>query len=103
MADQGWEQVAAEAAKAVDLLRANNCPACGDAADLIDKMAEQLSSTAAEVARLRGVAELMRSHMSCEQLHHGKRDQHEYEQPCPVIARIDAALTPLAAGEAEGA
>jgi hypothetical protein len=32
---------------------------------------------------------------NCDHLHHGKRDRHGTGDPCPVLARIDAALARL--------
>jgi hypothetical protein len=33
--------------------------------------------------------------IECRQLHHGKKDRHEYDQPCPVLERMHALLLPL--------
>lgn len=30
--------------------------------------------------------------IECQHLHHAKKDQHALEQPCPVVARISAAI-----------
>lgn len=30
--------------------------------------------------------------LTCESVHHVKADQHEFDEPCPVLARIDAFL-----------
>jgi hypothetical protein len=30
---------------------------------------------------------------NCDGLHHPKADQHEGDEPCPILARIDAAVT----------
>lgn len=44
-----------------------------------------------ELATLLRVA---RGH-NCDHMHHGYKDRHASGQPCPVLARIDAALTRL--------
>ena len=32
------------------------------------------------------------THIECQHLHHAKKDQHSLGQPCPVVARINAAI-----------
>ena len=51
-----------------------------------------LDELVAENESLRKVANELRRWASCEHVHHDKKDQHEYDQPCKVLARIDAAL-----------
>lgn len=47
----------------------------------------------AESEALRKIATELRRWASCEHLHHEKRDQHEFDEPCKVLARIDKALS----------
>lgn len=53
-------------------------------------LADQLK---AENEALRNVAIELRRWAMCENLHHVKADQHEHDQPCKVLARIDAAMS----------
>lgn len=46
----------------------------------------------AENESLRKVATELRRFASCEHLHHDKPDQHEADEPCKVIIRLDAAM-----------
>jgi ABC-type uncharacterized transport system involved in gliding motility auxiliary subunit len=42
---------------------------------------------------LRKIATELRRWASCEHVHHDKSDQHEFDEPCKVLARIDRALS----------
>lgn len=46
----------------------------------------------AENLALHKVARELRRWATCEHLHHEKVDQHEADEPCKVLARIDKAL-----------
>lgn len=46
----------------------------------------------AENEALRKAAVELRRFAKCEDLHHNKADGHEYDEPCKVLARIDAAM-----------
>lgn len=45
-----------------------------------------------ENASLRGIAEELLRSVDCNHVHHRKADQHEHDEPCKVILRIQAAL-----------
>lgn len=47
----------------------------------------------AEIEVLRKIATELRRWASCEHVHHDKRDQHEFDEPCKVLERIDAAMS----------
>lgn len=51
---------------------------------------ENVAEVVAEVERLRKALE--ECSLNCEHLHHGKKDRHESGTPCPVEARVRAAL-----------
>ena len=59
-------------------------------AERLEAENKQLKS---EVRTLRNVANELRSGVSCEHLHHGLADQHGYDEPCKLIARIDRAMS----------
>ena len=46
----------------------------------------------AEVEKLRKLAAELRGSAECHNVHHCKAEQHEFCEPCKVLARIDAAL-----------
>jgi len=46
-----------------------------------------------EVESLRKITAELRRWAMCENLHHEKDDQHRHDQPCKVLARIDAAMS----------
>jgi hypothetical protein len=46
----------------------------------------------AENESLRKVANELRRFAVCEHMHHDKIDQHEHDEPCKVLRRIDSAL-----------
>ena len=47
----------------------------------------------AENEALREIATELRRWASCEHVHHDKLDQHEFDEPCKVLARIDKVLS----------
>lgn len=53
-------------------------------------LADQIKT---ENEALRKVAAELRRWACCQNLHHDKRDQHEADEPCKVLARIDAAMS----------
>jgi hypothetical protein len=57
-----------------------------------EAMRAERDALKAENESLRKVANELRRFAMCEHLHHDKIDQHEYDQPCKVLARIDSAL-----------
>lgn len=46
----------------------------------------------AQVDALRNAGLELRRFVSCNDVHHDRAEQHEYDEPCKVLARIDAAL-----------
>lgn len=52
----------------------------------------QVDRLKAENEALRKVANELRWSATCEHMHHDKPDWHEYDEPCKVLARIDAVL-----------
>ena len=42
---------------------------------------------------LRRVATELRNWAECEHVHHSKSEHHEHDEPCKVLARIDAAMS----------
>ena len=63
----------------------------------LDAYAATVAAKDARIAELEKA--LAAACSSCGCLHHAKRDQHGIMDPCPVSARIDAALTPRAESE----
>ena len=62
------------------------------------KVADEAVLLEAEfVGDLRKAADELRRFARCEDLHHNKDDGHEYDEPCKVLARIDAAMVKDAA------
>lgn len=51
----------------------------------------QRNAAMAENRKLRGLLRLARGH-NCDHLHHARGDRHGPLDPCPILARIDAAL-----------
>jgi hypothetical protein len=47
----------------------------------------------AENERLRKIATELRNWVGCENVHHDKREWHEWDDPCTVLTRIDKALS----------
>lgn len=47
----------------------------------------------AEVEALRNLARELRGSAECTNVHHCKSEQHDLDEPCKVLARIDAAMT----------
>lgn len=50
---------------------------------------DQLKS---DIEALRKITTELRRWASCEHIHHDTRDYHEHDEPCKVLARIDAIL-----------
>jgi len=46
----------------------------------------------AEIESLRKVANELRRFSVCEHMHHDRPDQHEADEPCKVLTRIDAII-----------
>ena len=61
--------------------------------DANDILTKQLDAARAEADALRTLANEHRHALICGHLHHGKKERHEWNEPCPVEARIDAALS----------
>lgn len=72
-------------------------PALYTAVDMANAAADGFRDGAAsretEIEDLRKIATELRRWASCEHVHHDKRDQHEYDEPCKVLARIDKVLS----------
>lgn len=47
----------------------------------------------AEIEALRNLARELRGSAECTNVHHCKSEQHNLDEPCKVLARIDAAMT----------
>ena len=47
----------------------------------------------AEIEALRNLARELRGSAECTNVHHCKSEQHDLDEPCKVLARIDAAMT----------
>ena len=47
----------------------------------------------AEVEALRNLARELRGSAECTNVHHCKSEQHDLDEPCKVLARIDAAMS----------
>ena len=68
--------------------------------DLAERRAQRMIelAQAANAARdeseaLRKVADELRRFAVCEHVHHDRADQHEADEPCKVLVRIDAAMS----------
>ncbi len=46
-----------------------------------------------EVEMLRNLARELRGSAECTNVHHFKSEQHDLDEPCKVLARIDAAMS----------
>lgn len=60
-------------------------------ADAFVLMTRNYADLVADRDRLRALLREVRP-CRCDDLHHAKRDRHDIGEPCPVLARIDAAL-----------
>lgn len=47
----------------------------------------------AEIEALRNLARELRGSAECTNVHHCKSEQHDLDEPCKVLARIDAAMS----------
>ncbi|MCV0420085.1 MAG: hypothetical protein K5804_17730 [Microbacterium sp.] len=95
MADDWADYVAAiEPQVVIDLIDEN---------ERLDRESQNLSSQLgacdrerrqlkAESEALRRVANELRRFAGCNDVHHDRADQHEYDEPCKVLARIDSVL-----------
>ncbi len=61
-------------------------------AQRIIELATELNAARDEIESLRKVAVGLRRWAMCENLHHDKADWHEADEPCKVLARIDATM-----------
>lgn len=66
-----------------------------------DEWARKAMDRKAEVAALREAISLQVGFPQCAQLHHATRDRHAHDEPCPVEARIHAALAATAPTQRE--
>jgi len=68
---------------------------------VLDDLRAKLAA-ATEAIRVKDQA-LSLINVTCENVHHNKKDQHTWSQPCPVVARIEKALatTPTVAAQWE--
>lgn len=60
------------------------------ALELARDLERELASEKSKVARLRGL--LLLTSRNCVDLHHAKKDRHDFCEPCPVEARINSEL-----------
>lgn len=66
------------------------CTSCG--AYELEQAKRERDQLKADNEALRKVANEFRRFATCEHMHHDKPDWHEYDEPCKVLARIDAVL-----------
>jgi hypothetical protein len=53
------------------------------------KMEHELNAAQQRIQRLEEALDLVRPH--CSFVHHSKKHQHAYDEPCPVVALIEKA------------
>lgn len=54
---------------------------------------KEIERLKAEVESVRKIAIELRSCAECSNVHHCRAEQHEFDEPCKVLARIDAAMS----------
>ncbi len=69
------------------------CVALSNANNLLAECYAAIGNMTAENESLRKIASELRRGSSCESVHHDHREQHEFDEPCKVLARIDVELS----------
>ena len=62
---------------------------CWGAQQRIDELTQYLNESDQRIKRLEEALDLVRPH--CSFVHHSKKHQHAYDEPCPVVALIEKA------------
>lgn len=77
------------------------CPVHGQcvphAIEWVEKVLLVMKELKAENEILRNITAELRQGANCRTVHHCKADQHEFDEPCKVLARIDSAISKGAA------
>lgn len=55
---------------------------------------EDCDANYAELERLREAIEIARSAVTCDSVHHRRKDRHDGGTPCPVVDRFNKLINP---------